>query len=532
MEKYCLYLRKSRADIEAEARGEGETLARHESALLSLAKSQNIPITSIYKEIVSGENISARPVMQMLLNEVEEGKWSGVLVMEVERLARGDTIDQGIVARAFSFSHTKIITPIKTYDPDNEYDEEYFEFGLFMSRREYKTINRRLQRGRKASSEEGKFIGSIAPYGYIRTKLKGQKGYTLLPDSKTAPIVKLIFKLYASGDPQTDGTIRKLSFSKLAKKLDDMGIKPARSNLWSVSTLQSMLKNPVYIGKIRSMERPLKKIVVNGSIKTQRPTNPNSTVFDGLHEPIISKETWDNVQKLLYSQKPIKIKSNKLKNPLAGLIICSRCGKLMVRKPYYKSGNQMIICTSKGCSNVGANLSDVEKGILESLSLWLSSYKFCNSHNACIKQNKYDSELVENIMNLEKDIEVIDKQMANIHDFLEQNIYTPQEFQKRKSVLSKKRELKLKTIISLKEELKSLRSYEKQPINIDPRIDNMKNSYYDCASIEAKHDFLCSIIDKIIYTKNKRGAPFELILYPKLPDDQSVFMDINNEQKN
>ena len=43
--------------------------------------------------------------------------WDSVLVYEVERLARGDTLDQGIVSRAFRLSHTKIITPAKTYDP-------------------------------------------------------------------------------------------------------------------------------------------------------------------------------------------------------------------------------------------------------------------------------------------------------------------------------------------------------------------------------------------------------------------------------
>ena len=82
--------------------------------------------------------------------------------MEVERLARGDTIDQGIVAQTFKFSDTKIITPIKTYNPNNEFDEEYFEFGLFMSRREYKTINRRLQRGRMASVKDGKYVANKA----------------------------------------------------------------------------------------------------------------------------------------------------------------------------------------------------------------------------------------------------------------------------------------------------------------------------------------------------------------------------------
>ena len=165
---YCIYLRKSRADLEAESHGEGETLKRHQDILLALAKKMNISITKIYSEIVSGETIASRPEMQNLLNDVESGMWKGVLVVEVERLARGDTMDQGLVSQTFKISGTKIITPMKIYDPNNEFDEEYFEFGLFMSRREYKTINRRLQRGRTQSVLEGKYLGNVAPYVYSR----------------------------------------------------------------------------------------------------------------------------------------------------------------------------------------------------------------------------------------------------------------------------------------------------------------------------------------------------------------------------
>ena len=195
---YCLYLRKSRADMEAEARGEGETLARHERILLDLAKKMKLNITQIYKELVSGESIASRPVMQQLLSEVEQELWEGVLVVEVERLARGDTIDQGIVAQTFKYSNTSIITPTKVYNPNNEFDEEYFEFGLFMSRREYKTIKRRLEQGRIMSVKEGKYIANVPPYGYQRQKLQGEKLY-LVPDPQRAETVKLIFEMYTSG---------------------------------------------------------------------------------------------------------------------------------------------------------------------------------------------------------------------------------------------------------------------------------------------------------------------------------------------
>ena len=174
--EYAIYLRKSRADMEAEAKGEGETLARHEHILLDLASKKRLKIGKIYREIVSGETIEARPEMQKLLADVKAGKWKGVLVVEVERLARGETMDQGIVSKAFKISNTKIVTPMKIYDPNDEFDEEYFEFGLFMSRREYKVINRRLQRGRILSVNEGKYVGSVAPFGYDRVKIKGDKG--------------------------------------------------------------------------------------------------------------------------------------------------------------------------------------------------------------------------------------------------------------------------------------------------------------------------------------------------------------------
>lgn len=154
MDYYCMYLRKSRKDIEAEEHGQGETLQRHEDDLQKTASRLNIKVSKIYREIVSGETIASRPVMQQLLSDVESGMWAGVLVAEVERLARGNTMDQGLVSNTFQYSGTKIITPTKIYDPTNEFDQEYFEFGLFMSRREYKTITRRLKSGIISSVSE------------------------------------------------------------------------------------------------------------------------------------------------------------------------------------------------------------------------------------------------------------------------------------------------------------------------------------------------------------------------------------------
>lgn len=271
---YCIYLRKSREDREIEKYENVDTLDRHRRTLLKFAEDHHLPIGYIYEEVVSGETIEEREVMQNVLRDVENKMWQGVLVMEVERLARGDTSDQGIVARVFKYSSTKIVTPVKTYDPNNEFDEEYFEFGLYMSRREYKTINRRLQGGRIASVKDGKYVSSIPPLGYRRIKLDNAKGYSLEPDLEEMETVKQIFNLYAY-----DG----LSIGEIAIKLDMIGIKPRKSEYWSTSTIKDILNNPVYIGKIRWNARKQEVSTQDGKRIKSRPRNPNALLVD---EPV------------------------------------------------------------------------------------------------------------------------------------------------------------------------------------------------------------------------------------------------------
>lgn len=304
--QYSLYLRKSRADLEAEERGEGETLARHEKMLIELARRYGFSIGKIYREIVSGESIEARPVVQELLKDVESGRWKGVLVVEVERLARGDTMDQGRVAKSFKFSNTKIITPIKIYDPNDEFDEEYFEFGLFMSRREYKTINRRLQRGRVSSVKEGKYVGSVAPFGYDRVKLVKDKGYTLAKNDE-APVVEKMFQIYAYNE---------IAINEVVRRLNSAGYKPRKAKEWTISTVKDILSNPIYIGKIRWDSRKTVKEYRNGKIVNTRPRNENYTLCDGLHEPIIDMETWNIVQEKRSKHTPAVIHNKVVQNPL------------------------------------------------------------------------------------------------------------------------------------------------------------------------------------------------------------------------
>ena len=512
---YAIYLRKSREDIESEKYGEGETLARHEKILTTLAQKRNLAIGKIYREVVSGETISERKEMQKLLKDVENEKWTGVLVVEVERLARGDTADQGRVSKAFKYSHTKIITPVKTYDPDNEFDEEYFEFGLFMSRREYKTINRRLQRGREVSVSEGKFVGNIAPFGYDRIKLKDSKGYSLKINQDEAPIVKEIFRLY---------TFESNSINSVAKQLNNLNLKPRISDKWSISSVKDILSNPTYIGKIVWNRRKQKKKTKNGHLIISRPRNQEYSIYAGLHEPIIDTETWDLVQEKRKQNTP-KIKhTNIVQNPLVGLIFCEKCGKPMQRRPYTKANKPAtLICSNSKCDNVSSKLYIVENKIIEALKIWLQNYKVNCKINDNL--NPDNNKIIENsILAIQKELEKENTKLNKIYDFLENGIYSKDEFINRsKSIKNNIQNLenKLKEYTELFN--KNNESKQQKEIMI-PKLENVMDLYYNLESAEDKNILLKSIIAKVTYLKTEKAIKkdadptnFELHIYPKIP---------------
>lgn len=480
----CIYLRKSRADLEAEAQGDMETLARHEKILLDLSRKQNLNVTAIYKEIVSGESISARPVMQQLLQEVEQNKWDGVLAVELERLARGDTIDQGLVAQAFKYSNTLIITPTKTYDPNNEFDEEYFEFGLFMSRREYKTINRRLQQGRLASVKEGNYIASVAPFGYNKIRLPEKNGFSLEPN-ENADIIKLIFDLYVN---------KRMGSSAIATQLNKQGVESPKSNNWVGVTIRDILSNPVYCGKIRWNWRVTKTKIEDGKKVKYRPRdNENALIFDGKHNAIISEETFNQAEQIRKSTAIThEAPKRALQNPLAGLIKCGVCGHSMIRRPS-NIGNSTasLICPKVGCKTVASDLDNVEAEVIAGLKLWLSNYKI-NIKTQPIKDSKSKQTQINAI---EKAIKKATKQKDSLYDFLEQGIYTTEVFLERSSKL----DLKLKEYNNQLNELKN------KTENIDyhilaPKIEAVLKEYKN-SDVITKNRLLKSVINKIIYTK-------------------------------
>lgn len=508
MEYYACYLRKSRKDIEAENHGQGETLARHEKRLKDYANSIGIKISKFYKEVVSGESISSRPVMQQLLSDVENGMWTGILVVEVERLARGNTMDQGIVSNAFQYSNTKIITPLKIYDPNNEYDEEYFEFGLFMSRREYKKINQRLHEGILSSVKEGKHVASSAPYGYEKYKLPNQKGFSLKVNKHEATMIKLIFDLYSTGNG--------LAF--ICNKLNELGFKPRRSPSFTKSTISHILTNPIYIGKIKYTDKATTKKVVNGNVVRIKNENRNILFVDGLHEPLLDVNTWNKVQLIRKGNLINRTKVGyDLKNPMASILKCALCGKSLQRVTY-ANRKDIRICCRKCKDNIGSNICLIEDKLLQALKILLKNYK--------IKLTNNDNSNIENLLiihqnsllNYKTTLAKRKLQLNKTYDLLEQGIYSKEKFVERSNLLKQQIKELNHTIEELKNEKKNILKIKNNKEILVPKIQNVIDCYYQTDNIKIKNELLKSVLEKVEYLKitPKSKENFNLKLYPKL----------------
>ncbi|WP_379136083.1 recombinase family protein [Paenibacillus sp. sgz500958] len=521
MDTYCMYLRKSRADLDAEARGEGETLKKHRTALFALAKKLNIHISKVYPEIVSGERVAERPEMLKLLEDVEEGKWTGVFVMEVERLARGDTMDQGLVAQTFKYSGTKIFTPMKVYDPDNEYDEEYFEFGLFMSRREYKTINRRQQNGRLSSVGEGNYIGNIPPYGYRRIQL-ADKSHTLEPHPEQAPIVNMIYDMY---------TTQNMGMGNIAKKLNLLSVPTAKGGHWTVATISGIIQNPVYNGEIVWKRRPLKKTRKAGQIIKTRNEAPESEWIraKGKHKALVSTEIWNKAQHLLKSRYHPPSPTGVITSSLAGLVRCADCGRFMVRRPYTRDQEPTLICVTPLCKNISSRFSMVEDRILEGLKIWITQYKTQWEQNVPVETDFAEDLMVAKqliVADVEKQINKLRVQKGSLHDLLESGAYTIDVFMERSQNLTQRITEAENALARAKEELDLENRRSQAKSEIIPKVEHVLEVYHKTTDASERNELLKSVMEPAVYSKKEKGhwskpetmAKFDLQLFPKLPE--------------
>ena len=413
----------------------------------------------------------------------------------------------GIVSETFKYSDTLIITPSKTYNPNNEFDEEYFEFGLFMSRREYKTIRRRLHSGTIAALKEGKTV-SAPPFGYDKYKLKG-KGFSLKPN-QYASVVKTIFEMYTNGK----------NLGEIVEMMNILNLKPPKGGkIWYKTTIQSILTNITYTGKIRYIDKKhLMKRNECGKIISVKNPNPDIYIVPGLHEPIISEEMFEKAQNIYRNHQLADTRTKEdleLKNPLSTLLKCKLCGRTMKRTSNASSTYIRIHCKNYDVGS--SHLSLVEEKIFQSLKILLNDYKLdLKKSNKIMEISNLINNTNSQITQLYSELDKSNLQKNKLYDFLEQGLYDNDTFLQRSQILAEK----ISNIKNKINELQNLKNDYTQLLErkekIIPNIEKVIE-LYPYADINQKNKLLKSCIEKVVYYKDKgsrKKDDFEITIFP------------------
>jgi len=517
--EYWMYLRKSRADLEAEARGEGETLGKHRTALYRLAKELNITVTKVFSEVVSGESILHRPEMVKMLQEMEKTPPKGVLVMDIDRLGRGDKIDQGIIERTFKETKTLIVTPGQIYDMNEESGEFNVEVKSFLARLELKQTTKRLQGGRIRSVENDRnYIGTRPPYGYMIHK--DANGRTLVPHPEQAPIVKQIFAWYTDEDPK-----RRLGSSKIALRLNAMpNAKTYTGKPWEASTVLFILKNAVYAGRLQWKKKEQKKSKQPGKKRDTR-TRPREEWIDveGKHEPLVSMETFRRAQELRVDKRLVPYNpANGVTNPLSGLIKCGICGMSMIYRPYTGQPAHLK-CYNQLCQNKSSRFAYVESTLLKHLEEWLKGYKaqWKKHKPAGIPQGTDIISVKEQALkSLTKDLADLHGQKKEIHNLLERRLYDEETFLERSQEIAADIQKTNSAIKALNAEIEVEKKRQLAQHEIIPKVERAIKLYARSDDPAEQNAILKSVLKYAVYKKEKwqRNDQFTLVLFPRLPE--------------
>lgn len=504
MDRYLMYLRKSRMDTDFEEVSVEETLNRHRRILESFCKERRLNVVEVLEEVVSGESLSSRPKMLRLLELVNTGMYAGVVCVDIERLSRGSSLESGYIMQVLQTNSCKIITPSKIYDLQNESDEQFTDMKFMFSRYELKTITKRLVRGRNQSASEGKFLGSVAPYGYRTYKLPGVKGNSLKIEPNEAEIVKMIFNMYGE---------QGIGYNTIAYQLNQMHI-PSRTGTWGQTSITNILSNEVYLGMIRWKHEPTKRIVKDGMIAKKRVTSKDYELYEGLHEPIITQEQWDRVKVKQRERNHASVNSNRqLANPFASILLCEKCGAVMKRNVPAKSQktSPWYRCPTRGCDCRAIKCDFAEDEILKAMREWLAEYTIKVETNNLPQEDPVDTALSI----VQEQLAQLHLQQDNICEYLEKGIYTIEMFTKRNEALMKelrKLQASEKDLLDRKASKKEVQTAEAEII---PTTQRILDSYPRLSVVE-KNSLWKIVMEKITMYRTPDGE-FSMHIYPKLP---------------
>lgn len=302
--KAAIYYRVSTLE---QAEG-GYSVGEQQERLTAFCKAKGWELVGTYGDPgVSGAKLD-RPGLNKLIEDCNKHLFDVVAVYKLDRLSRSQKDTLYLIEDVFEKNNIAFVSMQESFDTTTPIGKATIGFTSIFAQFERDQITERLLMGKIGLAKAGKATAwAGAAFGYINDK----ENQTYIVDELRAPIVKDIYKRYLAGT----------SLTKLAQQLNDEG-HVGKTNPWSYQTVQDVLSNPVYTGKV----------VFSGK------------TYPGLHDPIISEEEFDEVQQLrakrqqFYTER-FNARPFKSKFLLSGLLKCGLCGStLSIRDSRTKHG--------------------------------------------------------------------------------------------------------------------------------------------------------------------------------------------------
>jgi len=281
-------------------------------------------------EGISGKNITDRPAINELINDIKQGKVNNVLVYKIDRLTRS-TKDLIELTELFNDSKCGFNSLMESIDTQTASGRMFLKIiGIFAEFERENTIERVTLACEKKVKEGFTLAGSTISYGYDRAP--GDKIQKI--NLEEAKVVREVYSMYLDGN---------MSYAGIARNLNHRGIKPKRGDTWHHASIRGILTNATYIGKVRyaldDQERYFEA--------------------EGKHEPIISEELFYSVQKKIGIIKRVAYtKRPKEDSFFCGVLYCGECGARMQTNGEYKKNKEgeRVIFSAYRCPNVSKGL--------------------------------------------------------------------------------------------------------------------------------------------------------------------------------
>lgn len=318
--KVAIYCRVSTVE-QAE---EGYSIDEQRRRNIEYCEKEGHEVFKVYEDRgISGKNISGRPGLKELLKDANSGKFGLVIVWKLNRISR-KLID--ILNIVDTLEKNKIAFRSLTESFETETPAGKLQLNIMGAIGEFErgTIAENVKMGMIARAREGKWNGGkVLGYDIVEIPSEGKKrkDTKLVINEKEAMTVRRIFELYSKG----------YGYKATVNKVNKEGHKSKRGNYFSTASIKEILKNPIYIGKIRYNVRQ------DWNEKRRKNINPNPVFVDGEHDAIIDSETWEKVQVILKDRSKTHNRVYDSEFLLSGLLKCPVCGSSMtISRSYNK----------------------------------------------------------------------------------------------------------------------------------------------------------------------------------------------------